>query len=227
MYINHDKKLIYIPIDKCASSFLKEHLPREENFVKNTSTRKLFSGYNYFAIIRNPKERWISGLNQYIYNEMKICYRKFYYENIKFFETNQEHEDYCNKFSNYLEDREKLIFEYVRKKLLNNKFIFDGHTNPQSRIVDIFIKYYSCNIIGFVLVKLDNNLTKKIQSILGNDENNLSHFNDSTSGHSASESVYKSEILPKCQQYYLEFCENNEEFYNQYLDDYKLFNRAI
>jgi hypothetical protein len=229
MLINHDKKLVYIPIDKCASSLLKEYLGSVQNFAKNTSNKKLFFGYKYFAIIRNPKDRWISGLNQYIFNEMKRYYRKFYYDNIKFFETDEEYVNYRNKFDNYLKDVEKLIFEYVRKKLLRNKFIFDSHTKPQSDTIDNVIeqKYYLSDKFQLLLVRLDNNLIKKISSILEKDETDLLYLNTNKFKHNMSESDYKIVLFPKCQEYYSEFCENNKNFIEMYAKDCELFNEAI
>jgi hypothetical protein len=227
MHINHDKKLIYISIDKCASSLLKEYFENVENFVKSNSSKKLFFGYKYFAIIRNPKERWISGLNQYIFNEMKIYRKKFHHDNMEFFETG-DREDYFNKFDNYLEEKMQLVFEYITIKLLNNKFIFDSHTKPQSYSIKNFVGY-SPDAFELLLIKLDNNLTKKIASILEKDENDLLYLNDDTYEfkHSMTQSEYKIKLLPKCQEYYSEFCENNENFIATYLDDHKLFNRAI
>jgi hypothetical protein len=230
MHINHDKKLVYIPIDKCASSVVKKYLENMQNFVKNTSSKKLFFGYKYFTIIRNPKDRWISGLTQYIFNEMKICYKKFHYENIKFVVDDKKYYEYFNKFDTYLKNSEELVFQYVEKKLSKNKFIFDSHTKPQSSTINpILIVDSSYNEFEFLLLKLDNNLSKKIGSIFGEHEIDLLCFNkyNRPDNNNTSESVYKRGILPKCQEYYFKFCENNEEFYNLYLDDYELFNRAI
>ena len=66
-YESSEKKLIYLRISKCASSSLVEGLTREGDFnpiyeIENFLYYK--NNYKSFAVIRDPKSRWISGLNE-------------------------------------------------------------------------------------------------------------------------------------------------------------------
>ena len=156
----------------------------------------------------------------------------FYYENIKFVVEDKKSDDYFNKFDIYLKNSEKLVLQYVEKKLSNNEFIFDGHTKPQSYSINRILIADTGELYDefeFQLLKLDNNLSKKLEFIFGEHEIDFICFNmnNKSNNNITSESVYKTATLPKCQQYYLEFCENNKEFDKMYSDDYKLFNRAI
>ena len=67
LYVSSEKKLIYLRISKCASSSLVEGLTREGGFnpiyaIENFLYYK--NNYKSFAVIRDPKSRWISGLNE-------------------------------------------------------------------------------------------------------------------------------------------------------------------
>jgi hypothetical protein len=100
-YKSSERKLIYLKVDKCASSSLIECLTTESNFnpiyeIKNFSYYK--KNYKSFAVIRDPKSRWISGLNE---------------------------------FMTYMIGDEKTSKDYIEDELKENKFIFDGHTLPQ------------------------------------------------------------------------------------------------
>tara|TARA_Y100000004_G_scaffold195105_1_gene261338 strand:- start:11698 stop:12357 length:660 start_codon:yes stop_codon:yes gene_type:complete len=102
-FLNKKSKLVFMHIDKCASTSVSNFCLKNDDFcdmsfrIKNIDK---FNDYvrknNYFflAIIRNPIDRYISGIQEFIkrYNPSN---------------------------------------DYIEKNLKNNKFIFDEHTSPQ------------------------------------------------------------------------------------------------
>ena len=73
-YVSPKNKLIYFKIDKCASTSVIECLTKQSDFIpvydSDLHTEKKITRYNVFTVIRDPKSRWISGLNQFIYEEV-------------------------------------------------------------------------------------------------------------------------------------------------------------
>lgn len=100
-YISSSSKLVYMHIDKCASTSVSTAL--SENYFldgkkfkdKELLLQNLISkNYKFFAIIRDPYSRWISGLSEFI-------------------------------------TRFKVSEKYVISQVSKNKYIFDEHTMPQ------------------------------------------------------------------------------------------------
>jgi hypothetical protein len=101
-FLKRKNKIIFMHIDKCASSSIN-YLLTNNNFcnisfrIKNINKIKTYfikNNYNFYAIVRDPKNRYISGLQEFMkrYNPPK---------------------------------------EFIVFNLQNNKFIFDEHTSPQ------------------------------------------------------------------------------------------------
>ena len=151
-YISIEQKLIYLRIDKCASSSIAEYFSTRRDFIPihedslsagfpDHDIEKI-KNFNIFTVIRNPKSRWISGLNQLI---------------------SYEYKRYMNKLKIYIE-----------QELTKNKFIFDGHTLPQIHCLPS--KMHPSFISNLILIRLDKNLNQKISSLLG-EEVQLKHNN--------------------------------------------------
>jgi hypothetical protein len=73
-FLNKKNKIIFMHIDKCAS-FSMSRILKDNNFcdlsfrVKNINKIKQYfikNNYNFYSIIRNPKDRYISGLQEFI-----------------------------------------------------------------------------------------------------------------------------------------------------------------
>lgn len=107
-----EEKIIYIPIGKNASTSISNSLnftplrlpipPRCIDLRCLDIPEKYKTEYKFFTTIREPKKRWISGINEFLYSP--------FHEGIDFEEGRHD----------------KFLTE-----LTNNKFIFDFHTIPQ------------------------------------------------------------------------------------------------
>lgn len=116
-----EEKIIYIPIGKNASTSISNSLnftplqfslpPRCIDLRYLDIPEKYKSGYKFFTIIRDPKKRWISGINEFLYSPS--------HEGVDFEEGHHD----------------KFLME-----LKNNKFIFDFHTIPQLSWVSFCFK---------------------------------------------------------------------------------------
>jgi hypothetical protein len=136
--------VIYLPIPKNAStsiensfdfSPIKSPLQREFPFYIDIP-EKYINEYKFFIITRDPKERWISGINEFL--------NIYCHEGVDF-------------DGNIKGSRSKFLNE-----LKNNKFIFDFHTMPQLTFISFCFRYN----IDITFLKLDQNLNEKISNIL-------------------------------------------------------------
>lgn len=145
LYELKEEKIIYIPIAKNASTSITKSLNCTSILTPLQSPNSTFyidipekyrNGYKFFVITRDPKKRWISGINEFlnIYN----------YEGVDF---DGDKKGSYNKFLN---------------ELKNNKFIFDHHTRPQVSWINFCFKYN----LDITFLKLDENLNKKISNLL-------------------------------------------------------------
>jgi hypothetical protein len=149
LYELEGEKVIYIPISKNASTSVLNSL----NFTpvntcaKNGSTiysgidwldipQKYKNGYKFFIITRDPKERWISGINEFL--------NIYHHEGVDF------------------NGGKKGSYSKFLTELKNNKFIFDCHTRPQVSWINFCFQYD----FDMTFLKLDENLNDKISSFL-------------------------------------------------------------
>jgi len=76
-YVSFEKKLVYLLISKCASSSIGEYLSTRKDFTPigddiaiaqfhDKYPNERVENYNFFTVIRDPKSRWISGLNEFL-----------------------------------------------------------------------------------------------------------------------------------------------------------------
>ena len=159
-YVNIKKKLIYLKIYKCASSSITEYFSTRRDFIPidecdmlaRLTNLFLLYGHdieeikncNIFTVIRNPKSRWISGLNELISTQIHQIPTRI--------------PTHIHKES---------IKMYIEQELANNIFIFDGHTLPQINCLppERDLPFIS----NTILLRLDKNLNQKISSLLGED----------------------------------------------------------
>lgn len=143
-YKSDELKIIYVPIYKNASTSIRNTLNFDPVYIKPSKQKtfdidipKQYRDYKFFAVIRDPKSRWISGINEFI--------------NI--------YQDLGVDFDGDVEgSRKKFLLE-----LKNNKFIFDGHTRPQLSSMDFCFQYD----IDLTIIKMDDNLEEKISKFIG------------------------------------------------------------
>lgn len=106
-FISVNEKLVYMHIDKCASTSISTAL-KERHFFDGKSFQnkkilieKLISDeYKFFAVIRDPYSRWVSGVSEFM-------------------------------------TRVNATEKYVISQVIQNKYIFDEHTLPQYSFLDI------------------------------------------------------------------------------------------
>ncbi len=136
-------KIVYVPIYKNASTSIKNSLNFEPVYIKPKKEKvfdidipEQYRDYKFFTIIRDPKSRWISGINEFIniYQDLGV--------------------DFDGDIKG---SRKKFLLE-----LKNNKFIFDGHTRPQLSSIDFCFKYD----IDLTLIKMDERLEEKISTFI-------------------------------------------------------------
>jgi hypothetical protein len=207
MLVNWNKKTVFVEIQKCASQALIKCLTNYHGFEQHYVYPQEYLDYAYFSIIRNPNERWISGLNQYVFNTMNIFSENYLEKNGK----PKNIKDNL-KFNQYFNDNEKLLFLNIEKGLLENNFVFDGHTQPQWNAVGGTIKSGKKTI----LLKLDDCISEKMGVILKS-KVNIPYDN-------ATKFVgYKLKNFNICQNFHSKYCENNEEFVKFYKNDFQMF----
>lgn len=135
--ISPDGNYFFLSIPKNASVFISSVLRQNNWTFSDLST---YSGSNVFCIIRDPVERWISGMATYI-------------------AANILGENYGSEMfiNDYNQLAERLIFDNI---------VFDDHTSPQIE----FVNLVPCNKhIEFFLANktnLLNNLSRYVGSEL-------------------------------------------------------------
>jgi hypothetical protein len=198
---HQEKKLFYSRITKCASSSIIDALIDKAGFTKgyiinelNSANRETY--YNGFTVIRDPKHRWISGLNEFM---LRIWLK-----------NRSEHSE---QYTYVIKDK---INFYVEEQLKQNIFIFDGHTLPQASFLN-FIILPNIKIKDFNLIKLDENLNQKISTILQQDiKIDLANIKEY--------STYKKNNLNFCREMFEKYCEKNPNYNQLYKNDYELIN---
>jgi len=148
-----NKKIFAIDISKNASSSGKQFF-KNNNFAPSNFNDKNVNPEKFIAILRDPIERWISGLAEYIAGD---------YGNLKFKNVSD-----CF-FNNEL--LETLIFDQI---------VFDGHTLPQIAYLqgldirkidfyyfdnDVFDKISYYNQLDNINLKYSNSKTKNEDKI--------------------------------------------------------------
>jgi len=202
VYVLEKEKIIYIPIAKNASTsiinslnfkLIKFPIIQSSEFCIDIKCleipEKYKNEYKFFTITRNPKQRWISGINEFLYSP---DHEQIYFENKNKF---------CDKFL---------------AELKNNKFIFDFHTIPQLPWVRFCFTYN----LDLTLLKLDDELNQKISSMLKrstiiNHDNKMQNY------------PCKVNSYDLCQDIFIEYVLNNNNFSHVYEMDLHLYNSSL
>jgi len=159
--VSPDGNYFFLSIPKNASVFISSVL-RQNNW--NYSDLSVYSGPNVFCVIRDPVERWISGMATYI-------------------SANLLGENYGSEM--FIDDYNELV-----ERLIFDNIVFDDHTTPQiefvnfvpagkhieflaankNNLLDNISKYTNCQL------KYDLTLTNENASKNNFDTNNLVNF---------------------------------------------------
>ena len=65
-YLSPCEKYFWVKIPKCASTYIEKQLIASNWKPSNYRQRLDRNELNYFAVLRNPIDRWISGINEYL-----------------------------------------------------------------------------------------------------------------------------------------------------------------
>lgn len=159
--VSPDGNYFFLSIPKNASVFISSIL-RQNDW--NYSDLSVYSGPNVFCVIRDPVERWISGMATYI-------------------SANLLGENYGSEM--FIDDYNELV-----ERLIFDNIVFDDHTTPQiefvnfvpagkhieflaankNNLLDNISKYTNCQL------KYDLTLTNENASKNNFDTNNLVNF---------------------------------------------------
>lgn len=206
-FLDEKNKLIYMHIDKCASTSISTALRSsyftDLTFLKDAQgTAKYFVAHNYtfFAVIRDPVDRWISGLNEFI-------------------------------------KRTKPPKGYVVSQLEKNRFIFDEHTAPQHLFLRLCvennarIKYLKLdnNLSEKISnVILDAMLQKyKVNMLSGSELFQFENFKGIEVPHLRRSDLDLESCKPMCQKLYDTYVKDNSYFQELYQYDYLLYEKAV
>lgn len=142
----HEPNLAYVPIPKNASSFTTSKLIdlgwQANNFSNNISTLDQFK---FLVILRDPIDRWLSGINQYFL---------LYHKNISQLST-----DTLDLIAHkiVLDDHTEKQIYFCNQLNLDKTIFFKFGPNLNNSLTDFLSKYYTNAIFNFQ--KEINNLT--------------------------------------------------------------------
>lgn len=129
---------VYVPIPKNASSETSTKLLSlgwsANNFSENISA---FKDYKFIVILRDPIDRWLSGINQYF-----LLYHKTIY---------QLSTDTLNLIAHkiVLDDHTEKQIYFCNKLNLDKTIFFKFGPNLNKSLNDYFSKYYNTQIFDF------------------------------------------------------------------------------
>lgn len=136
----------YIPIPKSASTYLKNYFINNYNFTYNFNYKHL-RNKRYIVCLRDPLDRWYSGVAEYFYRFHKDFIVNPSTDIIKFICDRKLFDEHTELQRNFLEglDTNLITFFYADKELVKNlehfvtpKFanIKSNNINPQSLFVN-------------------------------------------------------------------------------------------
>jgi hypothetical protein len=206
-FLDEKNKLIYMHIDKCASTSISTALRSsyftDLTFLKDSvGTAKYFVTHNYtfFAVIRDPADRWVSGLNEFI-------------------------------------KRTKPPKGYVVSQLEKNRFVFDEHTAPQHLFLRLCmenngtIKYLKLddNLSEKVSNLILNSMLKRHDANLlsGPELFEFENFKGIEIPHLRTSDLDLESCKTVCQKLYDTYAKDNSYFKELYQYDYLLYDKAV
>lgn len=209
-HISKDCSQFLVSIPKNASSSLVDWLGRYE-----WSSAVVGDNCNWnnvgevLVVLRDPVERWISGIVQYIHTYILYVHGpntvKLSYEIPTEFDYAMSTEQFIKQYNQL---SERLLFDVINR--------FDDHVWPQCEFFQELLpniprKYFY----------LDQNFNNKISTYLGLDLNSMPHHNNSKSNNTLN--VLQNFI----QQRLIMRPELKQRIVNAYSQDYELINRII
>lgn len=199
-YWDKKRSLVYMHIDKCGSTSITTTLRYyKDQFIKmddilvepNAMVKYLVENETlFFAVVRDPISRWISGLNEF------MC-------------------------------RFKPPIQYVIDQVKNNKYVYDEHTAPQH----LFLTYPLENNGNFKYLKLDENLSEKINTLLFEtikDKKDCSNYTEIKIPHLRKSKLFIPNYTNICKKIYKSYIEENPKQFNKlYEIDFNLYEMGI
>lgn len=218
-----EEKVIYLPIPKNASTSIMNSINFTpiKTYFKEISTsyerenkdsintffsyidvpEKYRQEYKFVIVTRDPKERWISGINEILNIYLAPSVRR------------------SLLFPRYRRDLFNGDKELFRSKFLtelkNNKFIFDCHTKPQVSWIN-FCSQYNLDI---TFLKLDEHLDEKMSTLLKR-KVEITHDNPSK------KFKFKLKNYRFCHDILTNYCMKNKNFLDLYKMDFYLYNSS-
>jgi len=193
---NKTDKLVYMHIDKCGSTSVSSAFMLNcpdflslDNFNSDKDPdylAKYFvkSDHTFFAVTRDPAQRWISGLNEF------MC-------------------------------RYRPPIDWVIGQIENGKYIFDEHTGPQKAFLRLCLE----NDAKLKLIKLDGDLTVKLNLFI---KNNTSNYKPFPVPHLRDSTYFTPNFKPLCAKIYTNYVEqDNKRFLELYESDYELYSKGV
>ena len=198
--VSPDRKFFIFKIPKNASTFIVKNLTALD---WEHACYGEFDCQNTIAILRDPIERWVSGIVEYLF---------LYHENVL--------GNLADPFNyEYL----PLLGEKLGLSLLFERVVFDDHTDRQCS----FLK--NVNIDNTIWFKFDDSLNKNLSSFLTSIGQNNNLFNAEKIN--SSESTDRVPSLKRKLKQVIEYAINNDKFKKYNLEqwmwcDIELYNRV-
>lgn len=228
MYRFEEEKVIWIPITKNASTSITNSLnpspirssllQRSRVYDKKISShkdvfntflnyidipKKYRNGYKFFVITRNPEDRWVSGINEYLNACIGTSKR-----------PSLLHPKHRRDLGGFNGDGKEFLRK-ILSEILDNKFIFDCHTRPQLSSINFCFAYN----LDITFLKLDENLNEKVSDILKR-KVTISRDNPSNKFR------YKMKNYKLCHDILTKYCMHNKNFLELFKMDYYLYNSS-
>jgi hypothetical protein len=165
----------YIPIPKCASTLLKNYFTQNFNFTKGFNYKN-FKNKRYVVCLRDPIDRWFSGVTEYFFRFHQDIMQKENSDVIKFICDRKFFDEHTELQRNFLEglDTDQITFFYMDKNLIPNlehfvscKFRDLNHKRINAKNLRNNYMYYSPEKIRFfnVLKQYATENTNFIESL--------------------------------------------------------------
>jgi hypothetical protein len=206
-FMDVKNKLIYMHIDKCASTSVTAALRTKYFFdmtyapnYEELSKSLIEKNYTFFTVIRDPMERWISGLNEYM-------------------------------------KRYDVSVKYVISQIKEGRYVFDEHTAPQNLFLRLCHQYDGNVKYIKLDYNLENKINDLIYSVIHErykknptEENlyDIKHYKKIEISHLRNSKDYDINYKNLCRSIFDKYISIDLEHFNKlYQADYDLYNKSI
>jgi hypothetical protein len=148
----------YIPIPKCASTYLKNYFIHNFNFSYDFNYKRE-KNKRYIVCLRDPIDRWYTGIAEYFFRFHKDFLDNPNHDIIKFICDRKMFDEHTELQRNFLEglDTDQITFFYADKELIKNikhfvsfKFVELKNNNvSEKKLINNFL-YFSPEKVKFV-----------------------------------------------------------------------------